>query len=558
MANTIKIKRSTTTVTPGSLEQGELAYSESTGTGNGELFIGIAGAALEKIAGFNDVTKLLTIDTNADVTAEANVTSSFPLDDATVLVYDNADNTKRMRIDVGAVGTGVTRVVTVPNQDITLAHDGDLVHVTGAENIGGNKTFDNDVIVTGNFTVNGTTTSVNTETVTIDDNIMVLNNNEAGTPSQDAGLEIERGTSTNARMLFEESTDLWKVDNGSGSLVEISLLGHQHTLADGATDVTAVFGELNLLDLSGLTAGWVLSADTASTASWKAPSVSSEVNDLTASVTWQNIPIANVPTGTTGTTVSLGNHTHAALYQPLATPLTAIAALSSADSNFIVGSGSGWVAETGATVRTSLGLAIGTDVQTFTKNNFIATAAPAAATDDVTLGYSVGSIWIDVTGDVSYIAVDVTDGAAVWVQSGSAGAFTPSSTDTLTNKTINTASNTITIVEADISDLGTYLLAADIDDAPVNGELAQPISSNWAFDHDIANEHIDHSAVSITAGVGLTGGGDLTITRTVDLDTSTLTIESGIDGAADYVPYYDTAVGMRKVLLNDMLDGGTF
>jgi hypothetical protein len=28
-----------------------------------------------------------------------------------------------------------------------------------------------------------------------------------------------------------------------------------------------------------------------------------------------------------------------------------------------------------------------------------------------------------------------------------------------------------------------YLLVADIDDTPVNGETAQPISSNWAFDH---------------------------------------------------------------------------
>jgi len=31
-----------------------------------------------------------------------------------------------------------------------------------------------------------------------------------------------------------------------------------------------------------------------------------------------------------------------------------------------------------------------------------------------------------------------------------------------------------------------YLLVADIDDTPVNGELAQPISSNWAFDHAAA------------------------------------------------------------------------
>lgn len=43
-------------------------------------------------------------------------------------------------------------------------------------------------------------------------------------------------------------------------------------------------------------------------------------------------------------------------YQPLDTDLTAIAGLSSADSNFIVGSATGWVAESGATARTSLGL----------------------------------------------------------------------------------------------------------------------------------------------------------------------------------------------------------
>lgn len=48
---------------------------------------------------------------------------------------------------------------------------------------------------------------------------------------------------------------------------------HTHLLAAGATDVTATAAEVNLLDLAGLTAGWVLSADSATTASWKAPAV---------------------------------------------------------------------------------------------------------------------------------------------------------------------------------------------------------------------------------------------------------------------------------------------
>lgn len=45
---------------------------------------------------------------------------------------------------------------------------------------------------------------------------------------------------------------------------------HTHLLAAGATDVTATASEVNLLDLAGLTVDWVLSADSATTASWKA------------------------------------------------------------------------------------------------------------------------------------------------------------------------------------------------------------------------------------------------------------------------------------------------
>ena len=77
----------------------------------------------------------------------------------------------------------------------------------------GDQTFDDNVIVTGNLTVNGTTTSVNSNTVNIGDNIIVLNSDESGTPSQDAGIEIERGTSTNVRFQFKESTDRWQFSN---------------------------------------------------------------------------------------------------------------------------------------------------------------------------------------------------------------------------------------------------------------------------------------------------------------------------------------------------------
>ena len=71
------------------------------------------------------------------------------------------------------------------------------------------------VIVQGNLTVNGTTTTVNSNTVAIGDSIMVLNVDETGTPSENAGLEIERGTSTNVSILWNETADYWQINDGS-------------------------------------------------------------------------------------------------------------------------------------------------------------------------------------------------------------------------------------------------------------------------------------------------------------------------------------------------------
>jgi hypothetical protein len=81
------------------------------------------------------------------------------------------------------------------------------------------------------------------------------------------------------------------------NITESSVTQHEAALSitqSQVSDVTATAAELNLLDLSGLTTGWVLSADSPTTASWKAQAVAAEVNDLTAAVTWANVPDANI------------------------------------------------------------------------------------------------------------------------------------------------------------------------------------------------------------------------------------------------------------------------
>jgi len=47
-------------------------------------------------------------------------------------------------------------------------------------------------------------------------------------------------------------------------------------------------------------------------------------------------------------------------------------------------------------------------------DNMAGAAPPDPATDDVTLGYVVGSVWVDLTNDKVYVCTDNTNGAAVW------------------------------------------------------------------------------------------------------------------------------------------------
>ncbi len=79
------------------------------------------------------------------------------------------------------------------------------------------------LILSGNLTVNGTTTTINSNTVEIGDNIIVLNSDEVGVPSQDAGIEIERGTSPNRIFKWNETTDAW--DFGGETIENLILDG---------------------------------------------------------------------------------------------------------------------------------------------------------------------------------------------------------------------------------------------------------------------------------------------------------------------------------------------
>ena len=82
----------------------------------------------------------------------------------------------------------------------------------------GNVTLNDSVVITGDLTVSGTTTTVNSETINLADNILNLNSDfTSGSPTQDAGLSVSRGGSTAKTFLWDETNDKWTV--GSETMV---------------------------------------------------------------------------------------------------------------------------------------------------------------------------------------------------------------------------------------------------------------------------------------------------------------------------------------------------
>lgn len=112
-------------------------------------------------------------------------------------------------------------------------------------------TLDNDVTVTGNLTVTGTTNSVETTNTRISDRVVTYNQGEsgAGVTGQYSGIEIERGSLSNAFLVFDETTDTFQVSTDGGSSYSSVLTSAGAGIANVVEDTTPQLG--GDLDVNG-------------------------------------------------------------------------------------------------------------------------------------------------------------------------------------------------------------------------------------------------------------------------------------------------------------------
>jgi cytoskeletal protein CcmA (bactofilin family) len=118
----------------------------------------------------------------------------------------------------------------------------------------------NDVTVSGNLTVSGTTTTVNTEELKVADNIITLNSDyTGGAPSADAGMEVERGDLDNVSVFWDESQDKWRFTNDGST--NFDLATSTTDLAEGtnlyytdsrARDAVSASGDLSYNNSTGV------------------------------------------------------------------------------------------------------------------------------------------------------------------------------------------------------------------------------------------------------------------------------------------------------------------
>ena len=156
-------------------------------------------------AGSNTISGL----TNSNLSGSAGITNAN--------LANSAVTVGTTSISLGASATTIAGVSDLTAGTINIA--GNVIKSTDSTKVeigaGDGLSVAGDLTVAGNMTVTGTTTTLSSTNTVVSDKLYELANGTSGTPSGDAGIVIERGSSDNAIIGFDESADEFIVGTGS-------------------------------------------------------------------------------------------------------------------------------------------------------------------------------------------------------------------------------------------------------------------------------------------------------------------------------------------------------
>jgi len=120
--------------------------------------------------------------------------------------------------------------------------------------------FTNNVTVQGDLTVSGTTTTVNSTDLNIGDAIITLNSDLGSgvAPSENAGIEINRGSASDVALRWNEGNDKWEITEDGSAYSNISTVAQTSDLSD--VNITSLANN-QILKYNSSTSKWENQAD---------------------------------------------------------------------------------------------------------------------------------------------------------------------------------------------------------------------------------------------------------------------------------------------------------
>jgi len=203
---------------------------------------------------YDDTAGKLNFDVNdPTITLSGDVTGS-----ATMTNLGNVTITTTVQPNSVALGTDTTGdyvagIQGTTNQVVVTNSGGEGSTVTVG--LPDNVELVGNLRVGGNLNVVGTVNSVNTTQVNIVDNKINLNTDFTGTPTTDAGIRVERGTSADVEVLWNETNDNWTLTNDGTNYYAIArkfaadLSASSNVVVSGAGTVFVVTHNLNTRDV---------------------------------------------------------------------------------------------------------------------------------------------------------------------------------------------------------------------------------------------------------------------------------------------------------------------